>query len=149
MARPAPRGAQHDDGPRPAGLGRVLAACAYDGILTIAILFVATAFALLFTGGEAVPPGQPLYKAWLLVCAFPYFGWCWVRGGQTLGMRAWGLRLKGGGDARPGWGQALARYLGALLSWTALGLGFLWILVDRSRLSWHDRLSRTRIVLVR
>jgi uncharacterized RDD family membrane protein YckC len=35
-----------------------------------------------------------------------------------------------------------------LLSWLALGLGWLWILVDPGRRAWHDRLSRTRVVLV-
>jgi len=28
------------------------------------------------------------------------------------------------------------------------GLGWWWMLVDRERLAWHDRLSGTRIVLV-
>ena len=39
--------------------------------------------------------------------------------------------------------------LTALLSWGALGAGFLWILVDRNQLAWHDRLSGTRLVLLK
>jgi uncharacterized RDD family membrane protein YckC len=27
-----------------------------------------------------------------------------------------------------------------------LGLGFLWVLYDRDKLAWHDRLSGTRLV---
>jgi uncharacterized RDD family membrane protein YckC len=40
------------------------------------------------------------------------------------------------------------RLASALLSLLPLGLGFFWILVDRDRRAWHDRLSRTRIVVV-
>ena len=40
-----------------------------------------------------------------------------------------------------------ARLLAALLSWGLLGLGFLWVLVDRNRLAWHDHLSGTRLVM--
>jgi uncharacterized RDD family membrane protein YckC len=131
--------------PRPAGLALVLAAAVYDGLLTVAILFVATALALPFTAGEAIPPSTPLYQAYLLVAGFPYFGWCWSRGGQTLGMRAWRLRLQREDGASPSLSNAVLRYLGALLSWLALGIGFLWLLAPGRR-SWHDRLSGTRVL---
>ena len=41
---------------------------------------------------------------------------------------------------------AVTRRRAALVSLLALGLGFLWSLWDPERLTWHDRLSRTRIV---
>ena len=41
---------------------------------------------------------------------------------------------------------ASLRFVAALLSWAAVGLGFLWQLWDRDRLTWHDRISGTRIV---
>ena len=47
------------------------------------------------------------------------------------------------------WRQSLIRYVGAWLSLLALGLGYLWILIDRDGLAWHDRLSNTRLVMVR
>jgi hypothetical protein len=36
--------------------------------------------------------------------------------------------------------------LAASLSWAALGLGFLWQLWDPEKLTWHDRLSNTRLI---
>ncbi len=131
---------------RPAGLHLVLAACVYDGLLTTAILFAAAAVAVALSGGRSIAPGNPLFQAYLLAVPFAYFGWCWVRGGQTLGMRAWRLRLQCDDASRPGWRRALARYLAAIVSWSALGLGFAWMLVDPRGMSWHDRLSGTRIV---
>ena len=41
--------------------------------------------------------------------------------------------------------QRLMRALGSLLSGAALGLGYLWALVDEEALTWHDRMSRTYI----
>ncbi len=134
---------------RPAGLLPVLAAAAYDGVITLAILFLGTALALLATGGEAIPPGTAIYNVYLLALSFPYFGWCWVRGGNTLGMRAWGLRIRRADGRDVTWSHAVARYFAALLSWSALGLGFLWMAFDRERCSWHDRISGTRLVRIK
>jgi uncharacterized RDD family membrane protein YckC len=118
----------------------------YDGVLVVAVWMVATAVLLPFTGGEAVRPGQGWYTAYLMALAFAYFGWFWTRGGQTLGMRSWRLRLVGTDRSRVRWGQALVRFLGACVSWLPLGAGFLWALVDPCRRTWHDRLSGTDIV---
>jgi len=41
----------------------------------------------------------------------------------------------------------LKRYCAALLSLACLGLGFLWILVDKEKLAWHDHMSATRMVI--
>ena len=127
------------------GLGRRLGAIAYDSILLVAVLFVATAILLPLTGGEAIGPTHGLYPAYLVAVSFGYFGWFWTHGGQTLGMRSWHLRLMGAGRRGASWPQALLRFAGACLSWLCFGAGFLWLLVDRERLTWHDRLSGTRI----
>jgi uncharacterized RDD family membrane protein YckC len=127
------------------GLGRRMAAIAYDALLVTAVLFVATAALLPFTGGEAIRPGQGVYLAYLLAVSFVYFGWFWTHGGQTLGMRSWHLRLVGAGSNGATWRQALVRFVTACVSWIAFGAGFLWLLVDPEHLTWHDRLSETRI----
>ncbi len=128
------------------GLARRLAAIGYDSFLLAAILMVANAALLPVTGGEAVRAGSSWYSAYLLVVSFVYFGWFWTHGGQTLGMRSWHLRLTGAGRNGATWRQALVRFVAAAASWLALGVGFLWMLVDPERLSWHDRISATRIV---
>ena len=117
----------------------------YDGVLVVAVWMVGTAALLPFTGGEAIRSGESWYSVYLMVLAFGYFGWFWVHGGQTLGMRSWRLRLVGTEERRVRWGQAVVRFLGACLSWLALGAGFLWALVDPCRRTWHDRLSGTLI----
>ncbi len=128
------------------GLGRRLAAISYDAFLLVAVLFAATALLLPFTGGEAIRPNDVLYSGYLVVISFGYFGWFWTHGGQTLGMRTWNIRLVGTDGRGVTWIQALMRFAGACISWLAFGAGFVWLLVDRDRLTWHDRLSATTIV---
>ena len=123
-----------------------MAAIAYDCVLLAAVLFLATAVLLPVSGGEAIRPGSGWYSAYLLAVSFVYFGWFWTHGGQTLGMRSWRLRLVGAGNSGATWRQALLRFVGAGFSWLAFGAGFLWLLVDPERLTWHDRISTTRIV---
>ena len=70
----------------------------------------------------------------------------WRRGGQTLGMRPWRLKVVAR-DGRIAGARALwLRYAVATLSLLAGGLGFLWSLVDRERRTWHDLASGTVLV---
>lgn len=71
----------------------------------------------------------------------------WRKGGQTLGMRPWRLRVvSAGGLAPPSWRALGLRYTVATLSTLLVGAGFWWAWVDRDRLTWHDRASGTRLV---
>ena len=131
------------------GLLRRFAAMLYDGLLLTALLFVATAIITL-------PLGNP---SGLMLLAFQFFIFeiiplifftgFWVRGGQTLGMRAWRLKLERFDGRDIGWSDALKRHLAALFSILVFGLGFFWILVDPQKLAWHDRLSKTRLILIK
>ena len=127
------------------GLLRRLAAVAYDAFLLFALLFVATALLLPFSGGQAISSSNGLYPLYLLAVSYLYFTWCWTHGGQTIGMRAWHIRVRAARGAPVAWKEATVRYLAALLSWAACGAGFLWSAVDRERRTWHDRLSRTTL----
>lgn len=96
-----------------------------------------------------IPPFSPLQ--WLLwVCCWlatgAYAVISWRRGGQTLAMRAWRLRLVGASGVAPGWRQLCLRYAVGTVSLALGGLGFWWAWVDRDRLTWHDRASGTRLI---
>lgn len=133
-----------------AGLLRRVAAMVYDLLLIAALLMLATAILLVFTGGEAITRESALYPAYLvylaaIIAAF-YVGF-WTHGGQTLGMKAWRLQVRSvNGTALDG-RRALLRLLASIVSWLPLGLGFLWMPFDRNR-AWHDRLSGTEVVLL-
>lgn len=136
-----------------AGLLRRLGAMLYDGLLLLGVLMVATALFLPLTGGEAVdarvhPLLELLYRSVLLLLIVGFFGLFWTRDGQTLGMASWRLRVEREDGTPLGWGDALRRLGWALVSLLPMGLGFLWILFDPQRRAWHDRLSRTRVVVL-
>ncbi|OGT84584.1 MAG: hypothetical protein A3H91_12885 [Gammaproteobacteria bacterium RIFCSPLOWO2_02_FULL_61_13] len=119
----------------------------YDCLLLFAVLFVATLAVLPLTGGDAIPSGNPLYAGYLLLITYFYFAGQWVRGGRTLGMRAWHIRLLKQDDSAPDWSACSVRFAAALLCWAMAGLGFLSGVGRADRLAWHDRLSGTCLVI--
>ena len=100
-------------------------------------------------GGKAIASGEalyPWYVASLWGCAGAFFIFFWSRAGETLGMRAWGLRLVANNDKPPSPGCASRRLLAMLLGLGLGGAGILWGLVDRQGAMAHDRLVGTRVV---
>jgi uncharacterized RDD family membrane protein YckC len=77
-------------------------------------------------------------------CAYyPYF---WVRSGQTPGKRLLHLKVVRCDGQPLSWGTAIGRYLGYIVSALPLYLGFLWILWDRNKQGFHDKIAGTVVV---
>lgn len=133
------------------GLLRRLMAVLYDGIVLIAILFCAAippTVAMVSLGDtlQEESVGFRLAMAiYLVLVAFAFYGGFWTHGGQTIGMRAWHIRLVHRGGGTVSWRDAALRFSAAIASWLALGLGFLWALIDHEGLTWHDRCSATEL----
>ncbi|WP_260291381.1 RDD family protein [Sedimenticola hydrogenitrophicus] len=136
------------------GLPRRLAAMLYDALLVFGLLLLASMVVTLpvgIVGGEAASQALSanlLFQLWLALVPPAFFLLFWLKGGQTLGMRSWRLRVVRNDGSPLRFSDAVKRLLGALLSWLPLGLGYLWVLVDRDGLAWHDRLSGTRLILL-
>jgi uncharacterized RDD family membrane protein YckC len=158
-----------------AALARRLAAAVYDGLLLGALLMLATALALLASGGHrlttvAAGPAALLYPPLLVLVTYGYFGIAWTRSGETLGQKAWGLRLLGPGGRALGWGRVALRLLVAFPIWlvfVVVALGVMarvlpaWSLAPGAALlvgahlpllygreALHDRLSGTRVLRI-
>ncbi|MDE2090764.1 MAG: RDD family protein [Gammaproteobacteria bacterium] len=165
------------------GLFRRLASGFYDALIMVAICMLATLIIVPFAPGRDLhafyadqATVKLVYQLGLLALGFAFFGGFWIHGGQTIGMRAWKLRVVCM-DGRPlGWHRALVRYLCMLIPWLLLLLGcefligagghpqagiyssmgigilmlsclaFVWPAIDLQRLAWHDRLSSTRLI---
>ncbi|MBS0583186.1 MAG: RDD family protein [Proteobacteria bacterium] len=133
----------------PAHLGWRLIAAVYDLFPLLALWFFATIAAIALTGGvlEVHRLGHKLLvQALLLAVSAAYFVVSWLRGGQTVGMKPWRLRVVGVDGAAIDVKRALLRFAVALVSLGALGLGFFWCLVDRERRAWHDIAAGTLLV---
>jgi uncharacterized RDD family membrane protein YckC len=131
-------------------VGWRLLALVYDFFPVLALWFI-TAGAFTALHGDAVRGGWLglLEFAVLWLVAGLYAVLSWRRGGQTLGMRPWRLRVTDarGANAAP---RALwLRYAVGGVSLLLGGLGFWWAWIDRAGLTWHDRISGTRMVRIR
>jgi uncharacterized RDD family membrane protein YckC len=135
-----------DGAGRPCSLWRRLLIMGYDAAAVVALLMLVTALAMLAGFRELNVARDPLYSACLALTWFLYLGWCWHRGGMTVGMRAWRVRIETLQGVPPGWGACLVRFLVSLLSGAAAGAGFLWSVFDRDRRCWHDIASGTRLL---
>ncbi len=125
---------------------RRLAALLYDIVAVFTMLYFASFVPVLAAGGDAITPGNPLFVIYLLVIAFGYFGLSWTRG-RTLGMQAWKLEIRACADTRRlTWKEALIRFAGAALSIAIFGFGYFSALTDPENRTWHDRLSKSRLV---
>jgi len=118
----------------------------YEALLALAIAFVS---GLAFYGAtEERLSGETrlLFQAYLFLVFGIYFIACWSRGGRTLAMQTWKIRIIGREGAPIGAGRAALRYVLAWVSLLPLGAGFLWAFVDPDGQFLHDRLARTRMV---
>lgn len=133
--------------PAQPGFFRYIAVIIYDLFLVIALFFFATAILLPFNQGEAIQSSF-IFPLYLLCVSFIFYGWFWTHGGQTLGLRAWKLRLLSDEQTEITWKQALIRYLTACFSWLALGLGIFWRLWQKDKKTWQDLSSKSAIVFI-
>lgn len=135
-------------------IGWRLLALFYDLWPVAALWMIASlAFTVLYAASghgvrENIPPWSAWQWAlwatcWLITGAYAVLSW--RRGGQTLGMRPWRLRVTAPDGAPAPLRALLVRYAVGTLSLLPAGLGFWWAWLDRDRLTWHDRASRTRL----
>jgi len=127
-------------------IARRLASAVYDLLIVFAIALVATLPFIAIAGDSTQGGRRYLLQAWIVAAIGAYFVTCWARGGQTLPMKTWRIRVVRWDGARVGPWRALHRYLLAWLSLAALGAGFAWALFDRDGQFLHDRLAGTAIV---
>jgi len=131
----------------PSHLGWRVLALLYDLFPAFALWFLVAAIFVALRG-DAITGGAwglaEFLALWLVTGAYAVASW--RRGGQTLGMRPWRLRVVAPDGTPAGLRALCLRYAVGSLSLFAAGLGFLWALVDRDRLTWHDRASGTRMV---
>jgi uncharacterized RDD family membrane protein YckC len=133
---PAYRGGS--SGPR-AGFWRRFAALVIDSLI---IGVVYAVLLLIFDQGVAY--------ALNLVVNYAYY--TMLEGGptgQTVGKRALGIRVidfRAGGPI--GYGRGFLRNIAKILSGLVLLLGYLWMLWDKEKQTWHDKLATTVVVPV-
>lgn len=153
----------------PPGLLRRLASFLYEGVLLFGVVMVVGLLYAGITQQRHALVGQHGLQALLFVAIGAYFVGFWTRGGQTLAMKTWHIRLVSSTGAAVAPARAVWRYLLSWLwfvpalavvrlselrgGWPTLGVVLagvlLYALLGRlhpSRQSPHDLLCGTRLV---
>ena len=130
----------------PAHAGWRLLALTYDMLPVLAILFVISGLFLWLNGGTTIERAPSLQwldslATWGVIGA--YFVASWRRGGQTIGMRPWRLRVVAASGAPA---RTRALWLRYVVATATLGLGFLWALFDSERRALYDIAAGTLFV---
>jgi uncharacterized RDD family membrane protein YckC len=156
-------------GPNYAGFGSRLVAVILDGLIVsipVAVVYLVVFFALFRTscdtttgfGGETVYVncnGGLLALAWLLgilislAVAWFYFVQPIANGRQTIGMKVAGTRIVDAqtGEGTIGVGRSVIRALvQSFASGAICYLGYLWMLWDPQKRTWHDMAASTIVV---
>lgn len=151
------------------GILRRMAAFCYEGVLLFGVLMVSGLAYSGLTQQRHALQGKHGLQAFLFVMLLIYFVWFWSRGGQTVAMRAWHVRLVDSQGHTVSQSRALARYLlawmwflpalaasqltglqggwqlsGALLAGVLSYAALAFLRHDRQ--FWHDVLCGTRLV---
>ncbi|MCX7544099.1 RDD family protein [Marinicella gelatinilytica] len=125
---------------------RHLAAFIYDLFPIIGLWLITSVVIVLIRGGDEVPPGTLWFQLLLTAELVFYFVFSWLKGGQTLGMRAWKIGIEDF-QTMTLW-QSLARFLVGLVSTALLGAGLWYKKINAAGLSWMDMISGHRTVNV-
>lgn len=129
----------------------------YDSFLLIAVFFavgipISILTTFIFNSGDAITEEHSFYLINQIIILFTLFSasvvfyvWFWTHGGQTLGMKTWRIKLISDNNQPITRKQAMLRYFSALLSWGVLAIGFIWIIFDSKKRSWHDIFSNSHL----
>lgn len=155
----------------PCPLWRRLLALVYDLLIVVAIVMVVGLLCQIATGGKLIQPGAhtvipPWYRPLQGLVVAAYFISSWLRGGQTVGMRPWHIRLTRTDGSAPTLQQAVLRLLVAAAPmlllmldpliglratlYTLLAVWTVWFamaLLDPRRRALHDIVAATELRL--
>ncbi len=88
------------------------------------------------------------YAMYIVLNLF-YFTYFPAVSGQTLGKKILGLKIVKVSGEPIGAGAAFLRWVGYLVSALFFWLGFIWVIFDRKKQGWHDKIAETVVLDVK
>ena len=141
-----------------ASLGRRIVAIIYDlfplfGIfMGVAMLIVMPTKIFLYGFDENWSsfnlPLQIILTATMIYALSSYFLYCWRKQGQTLGMKAWRIKLIQKNGQLADKDQCIKRLFFSLGSFLCFGIGYWSYFFSKDKNCLHDVLSETRVILL-
>ena len=124
---------------------RRLGAIAYDIFLAFSLAFFIIGVVLILFFDKQAQNDLLIFGIALITIYF-YFTWSWVKGRQTLGMKAWKFQVEQNNGENITQKQAFIRFILAIVSFSVVGLGFVYQLFNKNNLTFHDKYSNTRLI---
>lgn len=124
------------------------AAFIYDIFPIFGILVVTSGITLVFRQGNDVQP----YTWWFILLVYLeisiYYIYFWKVGGQTIGMKAWKLKIipKNNNQTSLTWPQSILRFFVGVFSTLLAGLGIFWKTFSKENLTWMDIISQSQTI---
>jgi uncharacterized RDD family membrane protein YckC len=143
-----------------AGYGERLVAYIVDGLILGIVMMILSVLLVgaVIAGLDFSDPRDPSMSGgaiaailvWFVVVlavSFAYFPFFWARGGQTPGMRIFGIRVVRDRDGGPVTaGPAILRLIGYWVSAFVFYVGYVWMFFDSRRRGWHDLIAGTVVI---
>ena len=139
---------------RPAPLWTRLIAMLYDSFLVLAISMGYGAVMTAITASQSANQakdyeptieGLGFQLGWIAII-FAFYCFFWLRAGQTVGMKAWRLKIVSNSGKSLTLLQCIIRFVAACFSFALGGLGFWWALVDKKKETLHDKISKSSVI---
>ncbi|MGV3582735.1 MAG: RDD family protein [Methylophilus sp.] len=123
-----------------------LIACFYDALILIAIWMLVTWIYIISFGEVSSTYQRSSLQLLLWLSSGVYFVFSWYKGGQTLALKAWKMKIVSQSNTNLAFKICFLRYILASVLLMLFGLTLLWAFMDRDRLFLHDRLLKTKCI---
>lgn len=126
-----------------------------DTAILLGVAVLVSTFVVLFSGIDTnasqeeiqrqVDDLYPLLYILEAIVQF-FYNLVWNTLGWSPGKRLLHMRIIDAEGAVPGFRRGLKRTVGAVLSGSFFGLGYVWAVWDREHRTWHDKIAKTYVV---
>jgi len=118
----------------------------YDLFLLFGLLLFITVIISFLNNGNPPSADNIIYKLFLLTSIIFFYHYSWRKSGQTLGMKAWKVKLVTLNNKPITLGQSILRMTLGLANIVTIGLGYFWKYTNKSKLTLMDVLSKTKLI---
>ncbi|MBT68321.1 MAG: RDD family protein [Thiotrichales bacterium] len=124
---------------------RRIGSISYDLFLVFSFVFFIAGIVILVNNKEPITNPYFFFLV-TLPAIYAYFSISWVKGKQTLGMRAWKFEITQEDGDNITYRQSAIRFLLAVIS--LAGVGFIFQFLNKNKLPIHDYYSKTYLMSI-
>ncbi|MDP7553171.1 MAG: RDD family protein [Candidatus Thioglobus sp.] len=122
-------------------LVRRLGSMSYDLFLVFSLVFFVSGIVIIIISNKQAITSPIFFFLCPLPLTYGYFALSWVKGKQTLGMKAWKFEIVQSNGTHITYSQSLIRFF--LASISLVGIGFVFQLFNKHKIPLHDYYSKT------